>query len=76
MISSYNEWDRLREVVVGRADRANWPSNDPVFADEASKTLWKETPVPNGPVPQWIVDEANEDLDQLAQVCQIGRAHV
>jgi len=70
MISSYNEWDRLREVIVGRADYANWPSSDPVFADEASKTLWKETPVPSGPVPQWIVDEANEDLDQLAQVCR------
>ena len=67
MISSYNEWDKLKEVVVGTATHANWPSDDPVFAEEASKTLWKETPVPSGPVPQWIVDEANEDLDILAK---------
>lgn len=67
MISSYNEWDKLREVVVGTATYANWPSDDPVFAEEASKTLWKESPVPSGPVPQWIVDEANEDLDILAK---------
>jgi glycine amidinotransferase/scyllo-inosamine-4-phosphate amidinotransferase 1 len=66
MINSWNEWDPLEEVVVGIADYANWPSNDPVFAEEASKTLWTETPVPNGAVPQWIVDEANEDLNQLA----------
>ena len=67
MISSYNEWDPLKEVVVGIATHANWPSDDPVFAEEASKTLWTETPVPSGPVPQWIVDEANEDLDILAK---------
>jgi len=66
MISSYNEWDDLQEVVVGSASYANWPSNDPVFKLESEKTLWKETPVPTGPVPQWIIDEANEDLDILA----------
>ena len=67
MINSWNEWDPLEEVVVGIATHANWPSTDPVFADEANKTTWKETPVPSGPVPQWIVDEANEDLNILAE---------
>lgn len=66
MIHSYNEWDPLLEVVVGRADFANWPTNDPVFAQESKKTTWTETPVPAGPVPDWIIDEANEDLDILA----------
>lgn len=66
MIYSINEWDALQEVVVGRADFANWPSCDPVFAQEAKKTTWTETPVPSGPVPDWIIDEANEDLDILA----------
>ena len=66
MINSCNEWDPLEEVVVGIADHANWPSNDPVFATEASKTLWTETPVPSGAVPQWIIDEANEDLNALS----------
>ena len=67
-IHSYNEWDQLREIYVGIADHANWPSTDPVFAKESEKTLWKETPVPSGPVPQWIIDEANEDLDSLAAI--------
>ena len=70
MISSYNEWGTLREVVVGRADYANWPSDDPVFARESEKTTWTETPVPSGPVPNWIIDEANEDLDLLASVLE------
>jgi len=67
-IHSYNEWDPLRSVVVGRADHANWPMNDPVFASEKERTLWKETPVPAGPVPDWIINEANEDLDQLVSL--------
>jgi len=70
IISSNNEWDKLQSIVVGSATYANWPNNDPVFAQEESKTLWKETPVPSGPVPQWIVDETNEDLEYLVKVLQ------
>jgi scyllo-inosamine-4-phosphate amidinotransferase 1 len=76
MIHSYNEWDPLKEVVVGRADFANWPSNDPVFAQEHEKTTWKETAVPSGPVPDWIIDEANEDLDTLAATLEMCGAVV
>lgn len=67
MIYSRNEWDQLKSVVVGDASYANWPQYDPVFALESEKTTWKESPVPQGPVPQWIIDEANEDLLQLSQ---------
>jgi len=66
MINSYNEWSPLKRIVVGSATHANWPVNDPVFAKEGEKTTWRETPVPSGPVPQWIIDEANADLDGLA----------
>ena len=65
-INSGNEWGKLKSVIVGSATNANWPSTDPVFAEESKKTTWTETPVPSGPVPQWIIDEANEDLDILA----------
>ena len=66
MISSYNEWSPLKKIVVGSATDANWPVNDPVFSKEGEKTTWKESPVPRGPVPQHIIEEANEDLDGLA----------
>ena len=68
MISSYNEWAPLKRIVVGDATHANWPINDPVFSKESEKTTWTETPVPRGPVPQRIIDEANEDLDGLANI--------
>ena len=69
-IQTFNEWDRLRSIVVGSATNANWPSNDPVFKNESLKTTWTETPVPSGPVPQFIIDEANEDLDTLCLTLQ------
>lgn len=71
MIRVYNEWDTLKSVIVGSASYANWPSDDPVFSKESEKTTWTETPVPSGPVPDWIIDEANEDLDILAST--LGR---
>jgi len=66
MINSRDEWSPLKRIVVGDATHANWPVLDPVFSKESEKTTWKETPVPRGPVPQRIIDEANEDLDSLA----------
>jgi len=71
-LHSYNEWDTLREIVVGDATHANWPTNDPVFARESEKTSWKETPVPSGPVAQHVIDETNQDLEIL---CDILRSH-
>jgi glycine amidinotransferase/scyllo-inosamine-4-phosphate amidinotransferase 1 len=66
MISSYNEWDPLRKIMVGSATHANWPGTDPVYSQEYTRTTWTETPVPAGPVPDHIVEEANTDLEILA----------
>jgi scyllo-inosamine-4-phosphate amidinotransferase 1 len=68
MISSYDEYSTLKRIVVGEASHANWPVHDPVFRAEAEHTLWKETPLPQGPVPQHIIDEANEDLQGLCDI--------
>jgi glycine amidinotransferase/scyllo-inosamine-4-phosphate amidinotransferase 1 len=67
-IHSYNEWDTLREIVVGSATNANWPTNDPVFAEESKKTTWHETSVPGGAVPEHIINEANQDLEVLCNI--------
>lgn len=66
MINSTNEWGQLKTCVVGTASGANWPTTDPVFAQEKYKTSWRETLVPSGAVPQHIIDEANEDLQILS----------
>ena len=70
-IHSFNEWDPLLEIVVGSATGANWPTTDPEFAKEQQHTTFRDAPIPSGPVPQWIIDESNEDLESL---CDILRA--
>jgi len=67
MISSYNEWDKLKRVIVGSAEHANWPVYDPVYRKEAENSLWTESPAPSGPVEQWIIDETEEDLSVLCK---------
>lgn len=67
MINSCNEWDPLEAIVIGSATNANWPMTDPVFAEEARASLWTQTPAPSGPVPQFIIDEANRELDTLSE---------
>jgi glycine amidinotransferase/scyllo-inosamine-4-phosphate amidinotransferase 1 len=67
MINTRNEWDPLEAIIVGSASHANWPTSDPVFAEEGKKTTWTETPVPTGPVSQDIIDQANKELDTLSE---------
>ena len=42
MIHTRNEWDPLESIMVGTATQANWPTTDPVFAEEIAKTTWTE----------------------------------
>jgi scyllo-inosamine-4-phosphate amidinotransferase 1 len=70
-LSTYNEWGSLRHVMVGDASFANWPTSDPIFSQENSKTIWHETPVPSGAVPQHIIDESNEDLETFANTLKM-----
>lgn len=65
MISSYNEWDPLKKMIVGTAAHANWPVYDRIFRAEEQNTLWKESPLPSGPVPNWIIEETEQDLQRL-----------
>ena len=69
-IHSFNEWDQLRQIVVGSALHANWPGTDPVFAQESEKTTWRASPVPDGAVPDWIVRETEKDLEKLCLVLE------
>jgi glycine amidinotransferase len=69
LVNSHNDWDPLEEIFVGIADHARIPTVDKSthsfgFADHT----WDEIKDIEGPSPQWVIDEANEDLDNLAKV--------
>ena len=74
-INSHNEWDPLKEIVVGYGDaRAGliFPQQGPVSAElqEKAKKLAREA------FPQWLVDEINGDLDGLCDVLRKSGAKV
>jgi N-dimethylarginine dimethylaminohydrolase len=65
-INSKNEYDKLISCVVGDATAARFPELDEIFNYNKEVTNWKETPLPHGKFSQHIIDEANEDLQILA----------
>jgi N-dimethylarginine dimethylaminohydrolase len=70
MIKSKNEWDNLKEVILGTATNAHWPVHCPSFRNLEKTTAWRETAVPSGPVDQIIIDETNEDLENFQQALE------
>lgn len=71
IVSAWNEWDPLEEVVVGIADAACFeptePGNRPKFRD---KLLNEVMPFPIGPKKQAVIDAANEELQGLASLLE------
>jgi len=62
---SKNEWDSLRKVIVGVADGATIPSLDVSLRTVNYAHVYNDQDIPNGPYPQQVIDEANEDLETL-----------
>jgi glycine amidinotransferase len=76
-VNSFNEWDPLEEIIIGRADFACIP--------KWNKML--ENTMPTGQkaffekyggqyFPQKIIDKANEELDNLASLLKKGGVKV
>ncbi|MBL6695675.1 MAG: inosamine-phosphate amidinotransferase 1 [Luminiphilus sp.] len=66
---SCNEWDPLEEVIIGTAINARFPHADPStrLAEYPDRRLDQ---IPQGPFPQHIIEEAEEDLETFAAVLQ------
>ena len=69
-INSHNEWDKLKEVIVGTATgtSATIEWNRPETIDE--KTYKEALSLCKEATPKKILDETNEDLDNLAKVLE------
>jgi len=68
-ISTQNEYSTLKSVIVGSAKYATWPSNDPAFTESIATSTFDGEIIP-GPLPTNIVEEAEQDLDKLAEVLE------
>ncbi|MGB5551362.1 MAG: inosamine-phosphate amidinotransferase 1, partial [Thermoanaerobaculia bacterium] len=69
VVWSCNEWDPLEEVVVGNPLSARYPTPDPStrlaeFPDRAIEDI------PQGPFPEQIIEETEEDLSAFVAVLE------
>ena len=69
VVWSCNEWDPLEEVILGNPLRARFPTPDvstrlAEFPDRALQQI------PQGPFPQKIIEETEEDLDAFTAVLE------
>lgn len=67
-IKSSNEYSKLRSVIVGTAHHANWPSQDTEFRKMEETTLWKNSPVPSGPVENSIIEQTERELEEICNI--------
>lgn len=68
LVRVHNEWDPLEEVIVGSARGARVPSPDPGLWAIDYPGCATPDDIPSGPYPSRVVEEAQEDLDHLAQM--------
>lgn len=66
---SCNEWDVLEEVIVGNPLNARFP-----YADKSTQVAeYPDRPIediPQGPFPDWIIEETEEDLNEFAEAME------
>ena len=69
VVWSCNEWDQLEEVIVGNPLRARFPTADrsTQLAEFSDRTLEE---IPQGPFPQRIIEETEEDLNAFVEVLE------
>ncbi len=68
VVNSWNEWGRLRHVIVGRADGTMVQAPEPATVRD-----WPEWGFPkgtSGPLPKEMEDAANEQLDNFASLLE------
>ena len=66
-MKSTNEWDKLKKVIVGRADYACMPPMDRSYRHINFADKGDVSNVPSGLYPLQVIEEANEDLEIFAQ---------
>lgn len=67
-VNSWNEWDTLKEVVVGSADGACFEPVEPGNRPQVRNA--PDQPFPTGPKPPDVIAKANEELDGLAALLE------
>lgn len=69
-VHTHNEWDPLREVIVGSAAGAQIPTVKDASLHAVDYGVSSDAEfarIPTGPYPRRVIEEANEDLERFAE---------
>src|SRR5947209_13649251 len=76
LVSSYNEWDPLEEVIVGRAENAQIATRDKsLFAVEYGE-CGEIGRTPTGPYPASVIEETQVQLEALVEMFESNGVRV
>jgi len=68
IVNSWNEWDPLKHVIVGKADYCCIPWPEPAL--DAKVPEDSDMKGMHGPRPQATVEKANAQLDNFARILE------
>lgn len=68
-ISTRNEYDRLKSVILGRPHGANWPTGD-IFFDRLADLNTHSGKISKGPISGSVIKEANDDLLRMKDLLE------
>lgn len=76
-IQTHNHWDPLEEIIVGIADYARVPTVDRSTMSMSYTNHSMDLIKPlEGAYPQWLIEEANEDLQGLVDILEKANVKV
>ena len=67
-VNSWNEWDPLKQIILGRCDGTMFQA-----AEHAIQRDWPKDGYPMGPgkmLPQEVIDKGNEQMDDFAKMLE------
>ncbi len=68
VVNSWNEWDPLKQIILGRCDGTMFQA-----AEHAIQRDWPKVGYPMGPgkmLPQEVIDKGNEQMDDFAKMLE------
>lgn len=70
-VNSYNEWDPLEEVIIGRLEGSTFPSNHISVRSNLPPFSAKVFRLAGGmPYPNWMVRRAKQELDEFVHILE------
>lgn len=76
LVSSYNEWDPLEEVILGRVENAQIPQRDRSLFAVEYRDCGSLRRTPTGPYPEHVIAETQVELEAFADVLRQAGVHV